>query len=60
MAFGFQPRGMLVHWATDFVQDVLKLGRLRKGPLPVMTGSVRGHLVSSHPTMVPLLSTEIC
>jgi len=31
VAFGFQPRGMLVHWATDFVQDVLKLGRLRKG-----------------------------
>jgi hypothetical protein len=58
--FGLQPRGVLVHRAADFVQDVLKLGRLREGPLPVMTGSVHGQLVSSHPTMVPLLSTEIC
>ena len=50
MPLGFQPRGMLVHRAADFVQDVLKFGRLREGPLPVMTGGVHGQLVSSHVT----------
>jgi len=39
---------MLVHRPTDFVEDVLKLGRLREGTLPVMTGGVHGQLVSSH------------
>ena len=41
---------MLVHRAADFVQDVLKLGRLREGALPVMTGGVHGQLVSCHVT----------
>jgi hypothetical protein len=41
---------MLVHRAADFVQNVLKLGRLGEGPLPVMTGVMHGQLVSSHVT----------
>ena len=51
---GLQPRGMLVHRAADFVQDVLKLGRLRERTLPVMTGGVRGQLVGSHVTYGPI------
>jgi hypothetical protein len=39
-----------MHRPTDFVQDVLKLGRLREGTLPLMTGDVRGQLVSTHLT----------
>ena len=50
MPFGFQPRGMLVHRAADLVQNVLKLGRLREGTLPVMTGGMQGQLVSGHVT----------
>ena len=53
MALGLQPRGVLVHRAADFVQDVLKFGRLREGPLPVMTG-VHGQLVRSHVTYGPI------
>ncbi|GBG40383.1 hypothetical protein NJB14197_53470 [Mycobacterium montefiorense] len=41
---------MLVHRAADFVQNVLKFGRLREGPLPVVAGDVHGHLVSGHVT----------
>ena len=40
--FGLQPRGVLVHRAADLVQDVLKLGRLREGTLPVVTGERAG------------------
>ncbi|CNI98556.1 Uncharacterised protein [Mycobacterium tuberculosis] len=60
MAFGLQPRRVLMYRAADLVQDVLKLGRLRERPRPVMTGGVHGQLVGAHLTMVPLLSTDIC
>jgi hypothetical protein len=52
---------VLVHRAADLVQDVLKFGRLREGPLPVMaglmTGTVHGQLVSSHVTSEVLVRT---
>lgn len=48
MPFGLQPRGLLVHRTADFVQDVLKLGRLREGTLALVAGGVPGQLVSGH------------
>ncbi len=48
MTFGFEPRGVLVHRAADLVQDVLQLGRLSEGALPLMAGGVPGQLVGCH------------
>jgi hypothetical protein len=43
-----------MHGAADFVQDVLKLGRLRERPLPVMAGGMRGQRVGSHVNHRPI------
>lgn len=48
VTFGFEPRGVLVHRAADLVQDVLQLGRLSEGALPLMAGGVPGQLVGCH------------
>ena len=60
VSLSLQPRGMGVHRATDFVQDVLKLGRLRERTLPVMAGGMRRQLWVVTSTIVPSLSTDIC
>ena len=48
MALGLQSRGVRVNRATDLVQDILQLGRLRERTLPVMAGGMPGQLVSCH------------
>jgi hypothetical protein len=58
VSLGLQPRRVLVHRAADLVQDVLQLGRLREGPLPVMAAGLHGQLVSSHVTSSLVVRAE--
>jgi hypothetical protein len=45
-----------VYRATDLVQDVLQLGRLRERPRPVVARGVHGQLVRCH---VPYGATAV-